>query len=93
MKNLFEKSSKTFSHPPVSYNYWRGCWLKHPAQNNLAPLPIDEKVKIISSFINKPLVDVSDIKDYSEWLYAQYGEYFAENFPFAYTRKYWGGRA
>ncbi len=90
---LFAKSSPLYAHPPVSYNYWRGCWLKHPAQNNLAPLPIEEKVKIIDSFINRPRKDVAEISDYAEWLRVQYGDYFAENFPFAYTRKYWGVEA
>ena len=68
----------------------RGFWLKHPAQNNLAPLPAAEKVKIISDFVNRPQIEISKIKDYSEWLRVQYGNYFAENFPFKYTRKYWG---
>lgn len=90
---LFAKSSPLYAHPPVSYNYWRGCWLKHPAQNNLAPLPIEEKVKIIDSFANRPRKDVAEISDYAEWLRVQYGDYFAENFPFAYTRKYWGVEA
>lgn len=90
---LFAKSSPLYAHPPVSYNYWRGCWLKHPAQNNLAPLPIEEKVKIIDSFVNRPRKDVAEISDYAEWLRVQYGDYFAENFPFAYTRKYWGVEA
>lgn len=90
---LFAKSSPLYAHPPVSYNYWRGCWLKHPAQNNLAPLPIEEKVKIIYSFVNRPRKDVAEISDYAEWLRVQYGDYFAENFPFAYTRKYWGVEA
>ena len=90
---LFAKSSPLYAHPPVSYNYWRGCWLKHPAQNNLAPLPIEEKVKIIDSFVNRPRKDLAEISDYAEWLRVQYGDYFAENFPFAYTRKYWGVEA
>lgn len=90
---LFAKSSPLYAHPPVSYNYWRGCWLKHPAQNNLAPLPTEEKVKIIDSFVNRPRKDAAEISDYAEWLRVQYGDYFAENFPFAYTRKYWGVEA
>ncbi|HBO49949.1 MAG TPA: hypothetical protein DD619_04085 [Alphaproteobacteria bacterium] len=90
---LFAKSSPLYAHPPVSYNYWRGCWLKHPAQNNLAPLPIEEKVKIIDSFVNRPRKDAAEISDYAEWLRVQYGDYFAENFPFAYTRKYSGVEA
>lgn len=89
-QNIFEKSSPLFAHSPISYNYWRGHWLKHPAQNNLAPLPTEEKVKIIGDFIQRPQKNTEDIANYGEWLRAQYGNYFAENFPFAYTRKYWG---
>lgn len=90
IKGIFEKSSPLYDHPSVSSNYYKGYWLKHPAQNNLAPLPTDEKVKIIDDFVNRPQKEISEIKDYSEWLRVQYGNYFAENFPFRYTRKYWG---
>lgn len=90
IKGIFEKSSPLFEHPSISSNYYKGYWLKHPAQNNLATLPTDEKVKIIDSFINRTQKNIEDIKDYEEWLRVQYGDYFAENFPFKYTRKYWG---
>lgn len=90
MKGIFEKSSPLYEHPPISSNYYNGYWLKHPAQNNLAPLSTEEKVKIINDFVNRPQKNIEDIKDYSEWLRVQYGNYFAENFPFKYTRKYWG---
>ena len=36
IKSIFENSSPLFEHPPVSSNYYRGFWLKHPAQNNHA---------------------------------------------------------
>lgn len=85
IKDIFEQSSPTYPHPSVSYNYWRGFWLKHPAQNNLAPLPIEEKVKIIEDFVNRPHMDIGDITNYEEWLRVQYGNYFAENFPFLYS--------
>ena len=88
--NTFEKSSPLYAHPSISYNYYKGCWLKHPAMSNLSSLPIDEKVKIISDFINRPNKDVSEIKNYDEWLRVQNGNYFAENFATVYTRKYWG---
>lgn len=88
--STFEKSSPLYAHPSVSYNYYKGCWLKHPAISNLASLPTEEKVKIISDFINRPNKDVSDIKNYDEWLRVQNGNYFAENFATVYTRKYWG---
>ncbi len=93
IKGIFEKSSPLYNHPSVSSNYYQGYWLKHPAQNNLAPLPTDEKVKIINDFVNRPQKNIEDIEDYSEWLRVQYGNYFAENFPFKYTRKYWGVEA
>jgi len=89
-KNIFEKSSPTYAHPSVSSNYYKGYWLKHPAQNNLAPLPVDEKVEIIKGFINRPKKDFDELENYEDWLRVQYGDYFAENFPFRYTRKYWG---
>lgn len=87
---IFEKSSPLYAHPSISYNYYKGCWLKHPAMSNLASLPTDEKIKIISDFINRPNKDVTDIKNYDEWLRVQNGNYFAENFATVYTRKYWG---
>lgn len=88
--NTFDKSSPLYAHPSISYNYYKGCWLKHPAMSNLASLPTDEKVKIISDFVNRPNIDVSEIKNYDEWLRVQNGNYFAENFATVYTRKYWG---
>ena len=92
-KNIFENSSPTYAHPSISYNYYNGYWLKHPAQNNLAPLPTDEKVEIIKGFVNRKHTEVEDIQNYEEWLRVQYGDYFAEHFPLKYTRKYWGVEA
>ena len=92
-KKLFANDTGMIEHVPFPCNYYHGHWLRHPAQNNLAPLPIDEKVAVISDFINRPQKPVSEISDYAEWLRVQYGNYFAEHFPFAYTRKYWGVEA
>jgi protoporphyrinogen oxidase len=88
VQELFNKSTEINRHKPEAYNYYRGSWLKHPAQNNLAPLDAEEKVKIISDFIKNDGVEHT-ITNYESWLRAQYGDYFAENFPMAYTRKYW----
>lgn len=90
IKNLFETSSPTYSHLPISRNYYKGYWLKHPAQNNLAPLSAEEKTDIICDFINRAQKPIEEIENYEDWLRIQYGDYFAENFPFKYTRKYWG---
>ena len=90
IKNMFETSSPLYSHPSISYNYYKGYWLKHPAQNNIAPLPKEEKEKIIQGFKERKVKPFEEIENYEEWLRVQYGDYFAENFPFRYTRKYWG---
>lgn len=87
---IFEKSSPLYAHPSVSYNYYQGCWLKHPAINNLAALPTETKVKIITDFVNRPHTEVTDIQNYDEWLRVQNGNYFTDNFAAVYTRKYWG---
>ena len=75
-------------HPPEASNYYEGCWVKHPAQNNLFPLPAETKVKILSGFIENEGKE-HEITNYESWLRAQFGDYFAEKFPMRYTRKYW----
>ena len=93
IRNLFEESSPTNAHPSISSNYYKGYWLKHPAQNNLAPLPTEEKIEIIKGFVSRKHKPFDELENYEEWLRVQYGDYFAENFPFKYTRKYWGVEA
>jgi len=88
VQELFKKSTEIIGHKPEASNYYKGFWLKHPAQNNLAPLTAHEKVAIITDFIKNQDKEHS-VKNYEEWLRAQYGDYFAENFPMKYTRKYW----
>lgn len=92
VQKLFSAAGPLLNHPPVSSNYYHGYWLYHPAQNNLYPLPTDEKVKIIKGFVHRRQIPVEQISDYDTWLRVQYGDYFAEHFPFAYTRKYWGAQ-
>lgn len=93
VQKIFADSTQFLEHPPKANNYYKGYWLKHPAQNNLYPLPEEEKTKIIEDFKNRPQKEISQIIDYADWLECQYGKYFARNFPFAYTRKYWGKEA
>ena len=90
INKIFEESSPTYAHPSVSSNYYKGYWLKHPAQDNIAPLPVEEKVKIVKGFINRSPKTVEKIENYEDWLRVQYGDYFAEKFPMVYTKKYWG---
>ncbi|MCB0310351.1 MAG: FAD-dependent oxidoreductase, partial [Bdellovibrionales bacterium] len=88
VKGLFAESSTYHSYFPEPWNYYAGVWIKHPAQNNLFPLSISEKVRIISEFVNVK-AELPSINNYEEWLRYQYGDYFAERFPMRYTRKIW----
>ena len=88
VKGLFSSSCEYITHKPLAYNYYKGRWLKHPAQNNLEPLDLNEKIDAISDFVenyNKK----ENFANYEEWLRAQYGNYFSEHFPLPYTKKYW----
>ncbi|GHT33593.1 O-antigen synthesis protein WbyH [Bacteroidia bacterium] len=86
IKDLFALSTPFIKHKPISYNYYKGKWIKHPVQNNLAILSSKEKVRIIQDFVNKPAIAP---KNYEEWLLVQFGKYFTANFPSVYTKKYW----
>ncbi|BBO66728.1 O-antigen synthesis protein WbyH [Desulfosarcina alkanivorans] len=88
VRELFGKSSTFHSHAPRIGNLYKHIWIKHPAQNNLCPLSVSEKVRVIKDFVENDNPR-DNIRDYEMWLRAQYGNYFAEHFPMAYTRKYW----
>ena len=69
-------------------NYWRGHWVKHPAQVNLYGLPTEVIVNAITDFVDAKHRPAPEITNYEDWLRASYGDYFAENFPMDYTIKY-----
>lgn len=92
VQKIFQESSEPILHIPNPINYSQGFWLKHPAQNNLFSLPVDIKVKAIKDMLqNSNKKD--NLNNFEEWLKAQYGTFFAENFPMRYTRKYWSVEA
>ena len=93
VKKIFEESCESIEHIPNPSNYYKGYWLKHPAQNNLFSLLKEEKEKILIDFIKREDKDIEKIENYEEWLRVQFGNYFAENFPMEYTKKYWGVEA
>lgn len=69
-------------------NYWRGHWIKHPAQCNLHGLPEDLVVKVLRDFIEARQCDNGEIHNYRDWLIAAFGRTFAETFPMEYGLKY-----
>lgn len=69
-------------------NYWRGHWIKHPAQCNLHGLPTDLLVKILADFVQASTAQPGEIRNYADWLIASFGRTFAETFPMQYGRKF-----
>jgi protoporphyrinogen oxidase len=69
-------------------NFWRGHWIKHPAQVNLHGLPTELIVDCIKDFVAASAVEKPKIKNYEDWLIAAFGKTFATTFPMEYTKKY-----
>ena len=89
VKELFAESAKQFETGNVyCNNYWRGYWIKHPAQVNLHGLPTDLVVNCIKDFIEARQQPSPEIRNYEDWLMAAFGPTFANTFPMVYTKKY-----
>lgn len=69
-------------------NYWKGHWIKHPAQVNLYGLPADVVVACIRDFVEASHAPQPTINNYEDWLIAAFGKTFATTFPIEYTKKY-----
>lgn len=85
--SMLEEKTEYLIHKPEAVNYYHGSWVRNPAQNNLVDLPLEERIAVIEGFVGRDTE--KEIHDYKDWLRVQYGDYFAEHFPSAYTRKYW----
>lgn len=86
VRSVFDQTPY-FGHKPIAQNYCDGYWAKHPLQNNTFNLPVEEKIRIIKSIMERPAYE--KVEDYEQWLIAQFGQYFADRYPKRYTRKYW----
>jgi protoporphyrinogen oxidase len=69
-------------------NYWRGHWIKHPAQCNLYGLPEDLVVACIRDFVDAQHLEDGPVETYADWLTRSFGETFARTFPMEYTVRY-----
>lgn len=87
VRSIFDQTD-FYTHAPDATCFDAGVWLKHPVQNNLYPLPAEEKVRLISSLIQRN--HSNDPQDYYQWLLHQYGQAISDQYPARYTRKYWG---
>jgi protoporphyrinogen oxidase len=86
VRDVFDQSPY-HRHEPEAVNWDDKQWLRHPVQNNLYPLSVDEKVKLISG-LSEAASD-RPIHNYRDWLIQQYGQPIAERWPMVYTEKYW----
>lgn len=69
-------------------NYWKGYWIKHPAQCNLYGLPEALLVDILRDFVEAKYSQKGPINNYADWLFVAFGKTFAETFPMEYGLKY-----
>lgn len=69
-------------------NYWRGHWIKHPAQCNLYGLPPDLVSRVLIDFAKAYHQPEAPVANYDQWLRASFGDTFAETFPMEYTVRY-----
>lgn len=85
--SMLEEKTPYLIHVPEATNYYHGLWVRNPVQNNLIDLPIEDRIAVIEGYVERETD--KKLNTYKDWLIAQYGEYFTEHFPSAYTRKYW----
>ena len=76
------------TYQPIPYSWYKEQWLQHPAQSNLYPLGIDEKISAIKGFVERP-ISTNNPDNFEDWTISQYGYYLYENMFKPYNEKYW----
>lgn len=85
VREIFDRTPY-LAHPAISWCRDNSVWLKHPVQNNMFPLSVDERVDLIAGLVARPELAIINYRD---WLIYQYGEAIALRWPLPYTEKYW----
>lgn len=89
VRDLFTRGAEdVVEFPAFINNYFRTSWIKHPAQCHLYGLDPDLVTACIADFV-RAQASPPKLETYEDWCVAMFGRTFAENFPLAYTRKYW----
>jgi len=92
-KSFFKSSAENIKINPKPNNLYKNMWIDHSPQFHLFPLNLNEKVKIILSYVFRYRNESYKKKNYENWLKGSYGSYFAKNFPIQYTEKYWATKS
>jgi protoporphyrinogen oxidase len=82
---IFDRTP-SHEHEAVALCWDSGFWLRHPVQNNLYPLPLEERIALIDGLVRQP---EGEVQNYRDWLVQQYGGAIAARWPLVYTEKYW----
>lgn len=85
VREIFDRTPY-ITHAPEALCWDAGNWLRHPTQNNMHPLPAEEKIALIAGLTEAPQ---GELNNYEDWLVQQYGRPIAERWPMPYTEKYW----
>jgi len=89
VRDLFNRGAdEVLEFPAFINNYFRTSWIKHPAQCHLYGLDPDLVTACIADFV-RAQASPPKLETYEDWCVAMFGKTFADNFPLAYTRKYW----
>lgn len=72
---------------PYPENWYKQRWIKHPIQNNLSALSVDDRVQALLSYFdrNKEMKEDS----FEEWCLSRYGKWIFDNILSVYNSKYW----
>ncbi|TGD82996.1 protoporphyrinogen/coproporphyrinogen oxidase [Hymenobacter wooponensis] len=92
VRSLFADSTEYVEYPVFPANYYKGSWIPHPAQTNLYAAPQAVREECVRDFLAmREATEKAEFAsaNYQEWLEFAYGKTFAQQFPAAYTRKYW----
>ena len=91
VRELFEKAvnGKFGEYPVRAVNWWHGHWIDHPAQSNFWQMPPEMREACLQSFLQSRGETPPSAAHYGDWLRASFGDVFANEFPRAYTEKYW----
>jgi protoporphyrinogen oxidase len=71
---------------PEGWCWYNGTWIRHPVQDNLNALPLEERVAFLDDLINRPSIEA---RNYHEWLTNRYGHLLTNRFLAAYCQKVW----
>lgn len=86
VRQIFDKIPQNY-HKPVPYSWLKSTWLRHPAQNNLCLLPVEDKIKAVEGFVER--TQFKDGDNFKDWNLSRYGQYMWDNLFYPYNNKYW----